>query len=93
MNSYEITFLVEKAKEAEIVKKLITSFEGKITEEKGWGPQTLAYEIEKKDSLEFFTWTFEMDTKHILEFKQKLNFDDTLVRYLILKHDEKKKKK
>lgn len=85
MNSYEITFLVAEAKEAENVKKIITSLEGKVLKEKAWGTQQLAYQIEKKDSMDYFTWNIEIDSKNVLELKNKLNFNDNLVRYIILK--------
>lgn len=93
MNSYEITFLVADPKEADNVKKTITSLDGKVTSEKHWGTQQLAYQIDKKDALDYFTWRVQIDTKNLTELKKKLNFNDNLVRYLILKEDEKKLKK
>lgn len=91
MNSYEITFLVAEAKEADNVKNIITSLEGKIVNEKAWGTQQLAYQIEKKGSMDYFTWNVEIDSKNILELKNKMNFHDNIVRYIILKKDEVKK--
>lgn len=89
MNRYELTFLLVNPKDADKIKELVTSLKGKITEEKHWGTLALAYPINKLSSTDYFTWQIDIEAKHLNELKQKLNFNDIIVRYLLLKRDEK----
>lgn len=89
MNSYELTFVVENPKNVELVKKMITSLKGKVNDEKHWGKLEFAYPIDKLTAADYFTWQVQMDTKSLAEFKQKLNFDNDIIRFLLLKTDSK----
>lgn len=89
MNSYELTFLVENPKNVEKVKKAITSLKGKVNDEKHWGKIEFSYPIDKLTAADYFTWQLEMDTTSLAELKQKLNFDDDIIRFLLLKTDSK----
>ena len=84
---YELTFLLETETELENIKKLIKDFSGKITKEEALGKKTLAYDIKKLRSANFYTWTFEMEKNQVTEFRKKLNFNDKIVRYLLLIKD------
>lgn len=84
MNSYELTVMVENPAEAENLKKSVTSLKGKITDEKHWGKLALTYPIDKLTSADYFTFQIKMDKKDISQLKQKLNFDDKIVRFLLL---------
>lgn len=88
MNSYELTFLVGDKNEADNLKKILTSLEGTIQEEKHWGTQVLAYPINKLDSADYYTWQIKIAQKNVSEFKNKLNFSEAIIRYILLKRGE-----
>lgn len=81
---YEITFLVKEDAEAKNMKALIESYKGKVTLEAKWGEKTLAYSIKKNHTALFYNFQFEVEKKDILAFKNKLNLNDKLLRYLLL---------
>ena len=81
---YEFTFLVEDEKETKALTDLLTATKGKTIQEQKWGKRALAYSIKKRESAYFFTWDIELDPKHLSEFKKKLNFNEGILRYLIL---------
>jgi small subunit ribosomal protein S6 len=85
MNKYELTVMVRNEGDVENVKKLLDTYEGKITEEKKWGKRELAYPIKKETSAFYFTYQMEVDRSNIFDFKKKLNFDEKILRYLMLK--------
>lgn len=84
MNQYDLTFLLNEESELENIKKLIESLSGKILEEEKWGKKTLAYPIKKNTTAEFYFWKFEMEQKNVNELRKKLNFNEKLLRYLLL---------
>lgn len=85
MNKYEFTFLLNQEEELAKIKELITSLKGKIISEENWGKKNLSYKIKKNSVANFYHWIIEFSPKQIKEFKKKLNFNDKLIRYLILK--------
>jgi ribosomal protein S6 len=86
---YELTFLLNEESELKSIKSLLESLEGKIVNERSWGELPLAYSIKKQHQAKYFTWKIDIATNKILEFKRKLNFNEKLLRYLLLKVDEK----
>jgi len=84
MNTYEITFLSTEKKESENLLKLLESFSGVKKSEKSWGKRTLAYPIDKKTEAEYNTWIVELTREKMSDFKKKLNFENIVMRYLIL---------
>jgi ribosomal protein S6 len=70
MNHYELTFLLEKEEDAKPMQDALKSSSGKLVEEKKWGARQFAYPIEKHSSAHYFTWSIEMDTKNVNEFKR-----------------------
>ena len=90
MTKYEFTFLIDDTESLKKLETILTSFSGKKLTETPWGKRLFAYPIDKKTSAEYHTWNIEIDNTEIEKFKQKLNFDNILIRYLLLKHDEKK---
>ena len=81
---YELTFLIKEEAELKNVKDLIESYKGKVTKEDKWGEKTLAYSIKKNRTALFYNFQFEVDKKNILEFKNKLNLNEKILRYLLL---------
>lgn len=85
---YELTFLLNEEAESGAVKELIESLKGKIEKDDSWGKKTLAYPVKKFRSAFFFHWIIEIDKKLVMEFKKKLNFNDKIMRYLLLIGEE-----
>ena len=81
---YELTFLTKEETELENIKKLVESYKGTVTKEEKWGEKTLAYSIKKNHTAIFYNFQFEIDKKSILEFKNKLNLNEKILRYLLL---------
>ena len=81
---YELTFLTKEETELKNVKELIESFRGKVVKEEKWGEKTFAYSIKKNHTALFYNFLFEVDKKNVSELKKKLNFNDKILRYLLL---------
>jgi small subunit ribosomal protein S6 len=87
MTKYELTLLLEKEDDVKTIKTLIQSLEGKISQENKWGKKNLAYPIKKQTNAYFFHWILEMPIKNVTEMRKKLNFNEQILRYLLLKID------
>ncbi len=84
MTTYELVFLLNEEADISSVKQLIESLSGKLVKEEAWGKKTLAYIIKKVRSAFFFDWMFEIDAKQTAELRKKLNFNEKILRYLLL---------
>ena len=84
MTKYDFTFLLNEEAELKTIKNLIISIKGKITKEDSWGKKTLSFPIKKMRIANFYNWQIEMETKVMKEFKKKLDYNEELIRYLIL---------
>ena len=93
MAQYEMTFLLKQESDQEAVKKITNSFKTKVIEEKKWGKKTLAYSIKKQSELYFFSWTIELSEKELPDLRKKLDFNEIIIRYLIIKLDQPRVKK
>jgi small subunit ribosomal protein S6 len=82
--TYELTILLTDETEFDNIKKLITEHAGKVTKEVALGKKTLAYAIKKQRAAYFFTWTIDMPQNQVTEFRKKLNFNEKILRYLLL---------
>jgi len=84
---YEFTFLLNDEEELKSIKSLIASLEGKIEKEEDWGKKTLSFSIKKNFTAHFYDWIIDMKKSNMKEFKKKLNFNEKIIRYLILSID------
>lgn len=84
MTKYELTFLLKEETELKNIQEAINSLNGKILTQDDWGEKTLAYSIKKNASIHFYSWQFEMDKDKLQDLKKKLNFNEKIVRYLLL---------
>jgi len=82
---YELTFLLDNEEETKNIKSLLDSVKAKLVKEDKWGERSLAYPIKKLRSAKYFHWLLEMDENQTTELKKKLNFNDKIVRHLLLK--------
>jgi len=87
MITYELTFLLNGDAELKNLKALISKQSGKVIKEDAWGEKTLSYPIKKLRSANFYNWTVELDQTKISDLKKELNFNENLLRYLLLKID------
>jgi len=85
MSQYEFTFIVDDAQACKKLEEVLKSFAGKKIDDVPWGTLDYAYPINKKTSGDYYTWIIEIAPEQIIPFKQKLNYDNILVRYLMLK--------
>lgn len=81
---YSFTFLLNEESELANIKKLVESLSGKVLEEESWGKKTLAYPVKKTKSANFYSWKLDMQAKQMSELRKKLNFNEKLLRYLLL---------
>lgn len=82
---YELTLLLPEEAEIKEIKELVTSLKGKVEKEEKWGKRSLVYPIKKNTSAYYFCFSLEIDQRNISELKKKLNFNEKLIRYLLLK--------
>jgi len=86
---YELTFLLQDEAETKTIKELFTLLSVKLVKEDSWGKKMLAYPIAKSRTALFFHWIIETDKKKVLELKKRLNYNEKLIRYLLLAVPEK----
>ena len=88
MNKYEFTFLLNDETELKELKKTLQSLSGNILKEQPWGERILAYPINKQTKANFYTWFIEIEKKNLKEFEKKLNYNEKLIRTMILTSEE-----
>lgn len=84
MSNYELTLLLKNEKDLNTVNDLVKSLDGKITKDDSWGEKTLAYPIKKNRSAYFHQLSIDMSPDKLTEFRKKLDFDEKLIRFLLL---------
>lgn len=88
MSEYEFVFLLNEKEELKKIKESVVSLSGKILEEKELGKQNLAYPVKKQTSANFYEWRVQLAQDKLDEFKKKMNFNDKLLRYLIVRNNQ-----
>jgi len=81
---YELVILLNEEAELKAVKELIASLSGKVEKEEKWGEKILAYPIKKSHQAKFFSLYLSIGDKETAELRKKLNFNDKILRYLLL---------
>lgn len=96
MNKYELAVVVnakieDDARTATIekVKELIARFGGEVTNVDDWGKRKLAYEINKQKEGFYYFIQFNAETSTPAEVESRLRITETVLRYLIVRLDEK----
>lgn len=88
MHAYELVLILKEDRD-ETVKKITTDIEagsGKVTAAEKWGKKDLSYPIKKCASGYYHTWQIELNHKKVNDFKKKLEYDEDVLRYLLIKH-------
>jgi len=84
---YELTFLLNEEAELKKIKELVISLQGKVEKEEDWGLKTLSYKIKNNQTAHFYNYVITIDKSKLAELKKKLNFNEKLLRYLLLLQD------
>ena len=96
MNKYELAVVVsakieddERAATIERVKEIITKHGGTITNVDEWGKKRLAYEVQKMREAFYYFIQFEGQSTVPAEIESRVRLMENVVRYLVVKQDEK----
>lgn len=95
MQEYELTVLIHPDLEANLdvaldkVRALITDNGGEIIKEDNWGKKKLAYQIKREDFAIYVCLDIKLPSQAPLKISSVLNITDEVLRYLLVKTDEK----
>lgn len=95
MKEYELTVLIRPDREAEldksldVVKKLVADNGGEVKAEDNWGKKRLAYKIKGEDFAVYVLLNVMLPAAAPLKISNALNISEDVVRYLLVKVDEK----
>lgn len=98
MKQYELTILVHPDLEMSLekavakVKDLIETNGGKISKETDEGKKRLAYSIKGQDFAVYYYFELELPAEAPAKVSSVLNISDEVLRYLLVKVDERKVK-
>ena len=95
MKEYELTVLVHPDLEADlekalgVVRALVTDNGGEIIKEDNWGKKKLAYQIRREDFAIYVYFEVNLPADAPLKISNTLNITDEVLRYLLVKADDK----
>jgi len=95
MKEYELTVLihpdleVDLEKPLEKVRGIVRDAGGEIVNEDNWGKKKLAYSIKKQDFAVYVYFDVKLPATAPLKISNMLNITDEVLRYLLVKVDEK----
>lgn len=98
MKDYEMTVLFHPDLEMNLdpaldkVKKLIEANNGKITKEETDGKKHTAYPIKKLDFAIYYYFDVQLPAEAPAKISSALNISDEVIRYMLVKIDEKRAK-
>ncbi len=81
---YELTFLLNEKDELKNLKDLVAANGGVIEKDEDWGERTLSYPIKNNAKAHFYNFVINIDKNKVPELRKKLNFNEKLLRYLLL---------
>ncbi|GAB2294222.1 hypothetical protein Dimus_028440 [Dionaea muscipula] len=91
MRHYEIVYLIhqDRIDEVDSVNSKVQDFlrekKGKVWRFNDWGLRRLAYKIKKTTHAHYILMNFELEAKWINDFKNMLEKDERVIRYLVIK--------
>ena len=95
-NYYELTYIVNPVLDEEQTKATVKKFTdflttngAEIDEVNEWGIQSLAYEIDRKNTGYYVNAYFTSPGELIAKLERQMQIDDNIMRYLNLKYDNK----
>ena len=94
MKNYEIMFILstqltdeEKQAGVTLVENTLTKAGAVEVKTEIWGDRKLAYPIKKKENGYYVLTTFQADGTQFTEIEAKLNINESLLKYMIVKND------
>ena len=94
MRNYEIMFILstqltdeEKQAGVEFVEKTLPAAGATEVKTEIWGDRKLAYPIKKKENGYYVLTTFQADGTKFTEIESKLNINESILKYMIVKND------
>ena len=94
MKNYEIMFILstqltdeEKQAKVKFVEETLVKSEAAEIKTEVWGERKLAYPIKKKENGYYVLTTFQADGTQFTEIEAKLNINESLLKYMIVKND------
>jgi len=92
MAKYELTIIINPDLEGEKRKTLVDKVKGWVEKAKGkvekvneWGKRPLAYLIKKHKEGFYYLFDLELKGEFTKELKKKLNLEEEIIRYLLIK--------
>lgn len=98
MKEYELTVLIHPDLEVDLetplakVRDIVTNAGGSIKKEDNWGKKKLAYPIKREEFAVYVCMDVELPADAPLKISNILNITDEVLRYLLVKVDEKARK-
>jgi len=98
MKEYELTVLIHPDLETDLetpltkVRNIIKNAGGEIIREDNWGKKRLAYAIRREDFAVYVYMDVKLPADAPLKISNTLNITDEVLRYLLVKVDEKGRK-
>ena len=95
MKEYELTVLIHPDLEADLetplnkVREIVKAAGGEIVSEDNWGKKKLAYRIKREDFAVYVYMDVKLPAEAPLKISNTLNITDEVLRYLLVKVDEK----
>lgn len=95
VKEYELTVLVHPDLETDLdkaldkVRALVTDNGGEIIKEDNWGKKKLAYQIKREDFAVYVYFEVNLPADAPLKISNTLNITDEVLRYLLVKADDK----
>ncbi len=97
MQTYELMVIIENSLDEKTAETHYKDLNSRLEKEFGahvgfkdfWGARGFAYIIKKQKWGYYAVSQFEMDGSHITELKRELNLDQKLVRFLLMKVDQR----
>ncbi len=96
---YELTVLIHPDREADleksltVVRDLVKNADGTVKSEDNWGKKRLAYRIKKQDFAVYVAMVLDLPADAPLKISNALNISEDVIRYLLVKVDEKERAK
>ncbi len=94
MRNYEIMFILstqltdeEKQAGVAFVENILTTAGATEVKTEIWGDRKLAYPIKKKQNGYYVLTTFQADGTKFTEIESKLNINESILKYMIVKND------
>ena len=94
MKNYEIMFILstqltdeEKQAKVKFVEETLEKSEAAEIKTEVWGERKLAYPIKKKENGYYVLTTFQIDGIKLAEVEARLNIEESILKYMIVKND------